>query len=246
MRKPINLLYMTAAESIYALYPYIQHAQLLAHNEKIKQDNVIFTYTVSLSYDEISLRVLHVDSDNTKHIHIQVLFEINQGKIYVKDLYHNSGAAFELLTSIKSNPSLHQASFSQNSVPASWLSRDILNSLAIADRIAQKAINQYAGDDYRPAYYSQIECSGTQLILSQINHMNSLSLSHKENYSLRNLTFTIPLNGKADSEMLYNTDRIGIMDINFSDHSSANNRSAGDAVKNQIAEEIRLYQNDVE
>ncbi len=231
---------MTTANSIQALHPYIQLAKWLVGKERLQESSEKLTYSVSLSYDVITVQVFR--SAQQKALYIQVLFEINQKKIYVKDLYHKASDALALLNLIKSNPNVHEAPFAEPTDSVSWVMPYIHNYLVIADRIAEKALHQCTGDDYRPSYYSKIEITETHILLSQINHLNSRSLAHKENYSLRNLMLTIPLNEHAAvSESVYNTDRIGLMDIAFSDHSSANNRSAGDRIKDQINEEIRLY-----
>lgn len=65
--------------------------------------------------------------------------------------------------------------------------------------------------------------------------MNSRSLSHKENYSLRDLIFTIPLREESHTKVVYhNTESIGTMNIIFDDRPADKNRAADDVIRLQI------------
>jgi hypothetical protein len=107
--------------------------------------------------------------------------------------------------------------------------------LAIADGIAGPARNCTHGDDYRPGNFSEISVDEDFIILSQINHMNAKSLAHKEDYSLRDLVFTIPL-GEARKRQAFDDVMIGEMQVAMSDLSSAPNRSCGAAIAERIAQ----------
>ena len=118
----------------------------------------------------------------------------------------------------------------------------VLQAMNSADSIAALVTNCTRGDDYRPGNFSKISASERRIKLEQINHMNSRSLSHKDNYSLRQLVFTINLDSSPVNEPGRGEYQIGIMKVEFSDHSSANNRICGDKV---IAELKRLNAEDV-
>ena len=66
-------------------------------------------------------------------------------------------------------------------------SHQVLQSMQTADSIAALTENCARGDDYRPGNFSKISVASNRIRLEQINHMNSKSLAHKNNYSLRNL-----------------------------------------------------------
>ena len=116
-------------------------------------------------------------------------------------------------------------------------SGEVLQSMQTADSIAALAKNCTRGDDYRPGNFSKISVDSNRIRLEQINHMNAKSLAHKNDYSLRKLVFTIPLETNPANEGSLQKYQIGIMAVAFSDHSSENKRSCGDKI---IAELKRL------
>lgn len=100
---------------------------------------------------------------------------------------------------------------------------EIIKQLATADSIASLAVNCTTGDGYEPGNFSKIILSNSEIELQQINHMNAKSLAHKKNYSLRSLIFKIDLKNPKE------------LKIDFSDHSSENNKHCGDQIKAAIA-----------
>lgn len=104
-------------------------------------------------------------------------------------------------------------------------SGEVLQSMQTADSIAGLAKNCARGDDYRPGNFSKISVDSNRIKLEQINHMNAKSLAHQNDYSLRNLVFTIPLESNPANEMSVEKYQIGMMTVKFSDRSSKNNRS---------------------
>ncbi|MEJ1238394.1 hypothetical protein WBG78_09705 [Chryseolinea sp. T2] len=118
----------------------------------------------------------------------------------------------------------------------------VLQAMDSADSIAALVTNCTRGDEYSPGNFSKISASNKRIKLEQINYMNSRSLSHKDNYSLRQLVFTINFDPGSVNELRRGEYRIGIMKVEFSDRSSANNRTCGDKV---IAELERLTAKDV-
>ena len=110
--------------------------------------------------------------------------------------------------------------------------------LTIAESIASAAYLCTAGDDYRPGYFSEIIVQSEGITLRQTNHMNSRSLDHKQNYSLRDLQFFIPSKQSVRQRPLtMNEVYIGTMRISFSDRSSQNNKMCGDRILEKIGEE---------
>jgi len=97
--------------------------------------------------------------------------------------------------------------------------KDIIQQLETADDIANLAFNCTTGDDYRPGNFSRVLLTNKYIELQQINYMNSRSLDHKSNYSLRSLVFRISLSETVK------------MNTEFRDHSSENNRQCGDRIK---------------
>ncbi len=116
-------------------------------------------------------------------------------------------------------------------------SSEVLQAMQTADSIAELAQNCARGDDYRPGNFSKISVASNEIKLEQNNHMNAKSLAHKNDYSLRNLVFTIPLEPNPANERSLEKYQIGMMTVKFSDRSSENNRSCGDKI---IAELKRL------
>jgi hypothetical protein len=121
-------------------------------------------------------------------------------------------------------------------------SETVASYLVMADSIARCAYLCTAGDDYRPGYFSEITVNAEGITLQQINHMNSRSLDHKSNYSLRDLEFFIPLKqSSVEKPLAIMEDHIGIMRIAFSDRSSQNNSMCGDRIQEKIDEEKLLF-----
>jgi len=230
---------MHTADILNNLFTYLLELQAIQRKKAAAMPESIFTYSLSISYDQIQLELFRNDTGNTRqHPYLQLLFEINQTRVMFKEIHCEDHTAVDTLAeAIKSNPDLHEAPFPH--VAVDWLQADTREYLSIADRIAALALNKNTGDNYRPGLYSNIEITEASIILSQINHMNSRSLNHKQGYSLRDLIFTIPLGNKKTPQAtsLSGDYSIGIMHVSFSDRSSANNREAGDAIKAMLEKE---------
>ena len=110
----------------------------------------------------------------------------------------------------------------------------VLQSMQTADSVAALARNCTRGDDYRPGNFSKISVDSNRIRLEQINHMNAKSLAHKNDYSLRKLVFTIPLETNPANEGSLQKYQIGIMTAEFSDRSSENNRRCGDKIVGEL------------
>lgn len=110
-------------------------------------------------------------------------------------------------------------------------SHQVLEALETADSISTLTVNCARGDNYRPGNFSKISVTSDRIKLEQINHMNAKSLSHKHDYCLRNLVFTIPLQSNLNKhERDVGKYQVGIMMIEFWDRSSENNRACGEKV----------------
>ncbi len=109
-------------------------------------------------------------------------------------------------------------------------SNEVMQSLQTADSIAALATNCASGDNYRPGNFSKISFNSQRIELRQINHMNAKSLAHKQNYSLRNLVFTIPFEEDKVKKKRFETYQVGNMIIEFSDNSSQNNKPCGQRI----------------
>lgn len=116
--------------------------------------------------------------------------------------------------------------------------RSVNTYLTIAESIAGVSYLCSTGDDYRPGYFSEITVQPEHIVLRQSNHMNSRSLDHKQNYSLRDLEFFIPLVQATRQAPRIRLDEefIGDMRIQFSDRSSQNNKACGDRIREKIEE----------
>jgi len=117
-------------------------------------------------------------------------------------------------------------------------SEEIIRSLETADRIAGLTKYCAAGDDYRPGNFSKVSVNGERIELQQINHMHAKSLDHKDNYSLRNLVFTIPFDSRTVIKK-FDAYQVGNMIVEFSDRSSKNNRECGRKVIEEIEKLVR-------
>jgi hypothetical protein len=123
-----------------------------------------------------------------------------------------------------------------------YISKEITESLKMADEIAGEAYNCASGDNYRPGFFSEISIQEEGIHLDQINHMNARSLDHKKDYSLRRLEFLLPL---IPQEKKYPYEyQVGALLISFSDSSSENNKPCGKAVKAKIEALATKYDNE--
>jgi hypothetical protein len=109
--------------------------------------------------------------------------------------------------------------------------------LNIAENIARRAHHCASGDDYYPGYFSAIIIQSEGIKLEQINHYNARSLAHKNDYSLRSLTFFIPYQNAKAPKLRFGEECIGAMHVQFSDNSSENNKLCGNRIREQIDRE---------
>ncbi|WP_018343236.1 hypothetical protein [Cytophaga aurantiaca] len=231
---------MTALEIVHILQPYQEYLIQLQGLEAKQQPQYEYSYSASLSYTFITLKLFRGAKDSTdKSLHIQIVFRIENNKIVFAEIFHTDKInIFPLTEEIKSNVLLHNVSFAAPQKTDKYLSDEITTSLATADRISQHGINMHSGDSYWPGNYSKINLTQDVIRLEQVNHMNSRSLNHKDDYSLRDLVFQIPIQNTVTLKQSYDDVFIGKMLISFSDRSTQNNREAGNAIQEQIKSEL--------
>jgi len=197
---------------------------------------------VKSEYSFITLELQLITEGNVEgHLYCKITFGLKDSVPALKDIYiEDKTRLSDLEKKINSQLSVHNYQWQDSPEPSAYYEKDILNYLTIANTIAGTAVNCAHGDHYYPGNFSKITVTDTFIKLSQVNHMNSRSLDHKTDYSLRDLEFTIPLTSVA-FETSYGDTKIGDMVIHFSDRSSSNNRKCGDAVSEKIESERARY-----
>ncbi len=230
---------MTILEILNILKPFREYLIQLHESEMKRQPGYEWEYSLSLSYTFITLKLLRgTKDDNYKDLYIEIIFRIEKNVIVFSEIHPADGINTQHLTEeIKSDKKLHTRVFKGLQEEPIVFSDEVQNYLSIADRISKNAVNMNTGDDYWPGNYSKVKYAKNTIVLEQINHMNSRSLNHKEDYCLRDLIFRIDLQNVITSESQFEAYQIGNMQILFSDRSSKNNRQAGDFILEQIKTE---------
>lgn len=133
---------------------------------------------------------------------------------------------------------IHPVSYSTyRTVPVTMeaaFTEEVMKYIKIAEEIGKQAYQCNSGDNYYPGYFSEILLSRQGIVLSQINRWNSRSVDHKEDYTMRELRFSIPYAEVQISDGQIDQEYIGRMRIEFSDRSSKNNRWCGDLIREKI------------
>lgn len=202
---------MTSLEILGNLQAYAQIAALLLTHE-----NAHLKASVSSSYDFVTLSL-----KNPKD------------QLYCQFKFQVSGATAKLTES-------HCPDSVRVPEPPKWdpklagrFSTEVASYLKAADEIAAVAVNRASGDSYRPGFYSNVTLTDEAITLEQINHMNAKSTDHKENYSLRNLEFQIPL-GTKEVKAGFSDHMLGRMRVKFRDSSSKNNQVIGNDILEKL------------
>lgn len=227
---------MTTLEILRILQPYQAYLIQLQKVEMDRQPEYEWSYSISLNYQMVHLKILrNTDTDPYKQLYTQIRFKIENEIISFESFFCEEPIGNEtIINVIKLDSNLHGLAFKINPDCLHTFSDEVIESLSIADRISQHAVNRNTGDSYWPGNYSIIDILPTCIMLTQVNHMNSRSLNHKNDYSLRNLLFRIPLEQNVKIEATFGDVTIGNMLVNFSDRSSANNLSVGDDIMEAI------------
>jgi hypothetical protein len=202
---------------------------------------------VSLSYSFITLKL---DISNKQpgqdkystQLYLQCTFQIDEQRTLCTEVYcHDADREDEVKNFILQRTPA--AGYPWNtSLNRKTYNREIVYYIAIADKIAKKGYSCSSGDNYKPGYFSEIIIEENRIILKQINHWNSRSIFHKDDYHLRDLEFFIPLCADSKQESTNHDFQIGQMRIRFSDRSSENNRHCGNAIMEKIMEEKALFE----
>lgn len=229
---------ISAANILHALSPFQQALQeLQAHEQKHLDPTVVLHKSITLAY-----RFLTLSLKNENELHARITFEVKQDMVVLAECYVANASRKALLEKIiGDNVSLKNFRWSAAADHEYKNDTVITRCLAIADTIAGVAVNCARGDDYSPGCYSSMEITDEKIVLSQINRMNAKSLDHKNDYSLRDLEFTIPLAPLTAVASRFDAYQVGPMLVYFSDHSSPNNRTCGDRIKEQIMHAKAAY-----
>ncbi len=235
-------------KNLYTFWPLlnnIHHAE--QSHLKDKSGFIKLSKQVSSQYNFITLQLQYhhkEDKDQTQPTidnYCEVTFEITDNRIVFKELYVGDESRYDDLKKIiHKDKTVNNTLWNQNNSKQSAPSLTITNYLTLADTIANEAVNCTSGDDYRPGNYSKVTLDDEFISLHQINYMNSRSLDHKEDYSMRNLEFIIPIAESRKDSSRYDY-QIGEMLINLSDNSSKNNKHCGQVIKEKIEQMKRLF-----
>jgi len=230
---------MNSLAIVHELHKYFLLLTAIEEREKeIIRENTPapkFNKSVSLRYDWLTLTIKYNNGEMDFYsAYFEATFNISGQTVkftelhYVPDQAKRKNEILDFL--LRHVPK----SFDNAMLPNSEsLNKETVQYLSIADEIAKQAYLCSSGDDYRPGYFSEISMDDTGIMLNQINHWNSRSIAHKQDYHLRNLEFQIS-NEIRGEKLPYGADQIGRMMIVFSDRSSNNNKSCGDKIYNEI------------
>ncbi len=234
---------MSATDIINNLLFFQQLLNKLLEQESAYQFNTgnaeQLTKSLKIEYSFITL-----DLDSTAGLHCSVMFEFRNRAVSLKEVYAANKDRTAHINKLISTCKIDQYIWEESPQNPHFYPPVILQYLASADAIAGKAFNCTHGDNYYPGYFSKTKITDNEIVLSQINHMNSKSLDHKTNYSLRELEFIIPLTSIDRSVSLDET-KIGDMLVHFSDRSSSNNKNCGELITQQIKTEKEKFENTI-
>ena len=219
------------AELVKELIKQLDRFTELSENfgRELQGDDLIFS--VSLSYSRLLFNIKKSDV-------LFLQYTIHPTAHPTPDCYYHEREKIEALKKHFDTLASGGNGISSTNPSQITYTRALDNYLAIADAIAGCAYLCAAGDDYWPGYFSEITVQSEGITLRQTNHMNSKSLDHKDNYSLRDLQFFIPSKQSIRQKPLaMDEDYIGTMRISFSDRSSQNNQKCGDRILEKIREE---------
>ena len=243
-----DLSQMTASDILSNLKIYQDLLDEIRQYELSKTKNgknpTRLTRKIKSEYDFITLDLLKDDSETTRSsLCCRIVFEIQNSAATLKEVHtENKSDLPDIEKMVKDHKAIHKYNWQDNPSINNHYNEKILHYLTIGDSIARQALNCAHGDQYRPGYFSKVTLNEECIVLSQVNHMNSRSLDHKNDYSLRDLEFIIPLT-TTELKTLFQDDKIGEMIVRFSDRSSSNNKRCGDAIQKQIEIEKVNYTN---
>jgi hypothetical protein len=203
-----------------------------------------FRNTVSLSYSFIKIRLDHADQGRrASTLYLECTFQVEGAKVSITEIYCSDKTREQPIRDLIQL----RSPFTWSSDPKhNTYNEETLGYLAIADEIAEQGYLCTSGDNYFPGFFSEITIEDSGITLKQINRMNSKSLDHRNDYSMRDLEFFIPLNlnggnpFEAESRIRTGNDySIGKMLVNFSDRSSENKKACGNRIREKILEKMK-------
>jgi hypothetical protein len=189
--------------------------------------NPDLSFEISSQYSFIILEVKRNDE-----LYARLKFVADGSAGVLKEIYTNpKSIEGEIKSKIEAEkwPGLETKALTTNS----W-SPEVLDAITKVDNIAALTTNCTTGDGYHPGNFSKVLLTKDEILLEQINYMNSRSLSHKEDYSLRSFTVSIPLNGIPPQKLKYGQQKLGIMTVEFEDRSSKNNKRCGTLIEAEL------------
>jgi hypothetical protein len=240
---------MTAVELVNETYTYVQLLFSLEEQEQVflktkEEHAAVFRKIVSLRYDTITLILDVVIAAGAKpetSRYLECTIDVGKQKVGIDRVYCQHK---------KREP--HILNYIQHHTPERFPSGnhpahtpEIRDYITIADTIAKEAYLYSSGDDYRPGNFSEIMVDDDIITLRQINRHNSRSIDHKDNYTMRDLEFLIPLN-TVILKPSFEDECIGNMVIRFSDRSSTKNKQAGDQIRKKIDDAKLKFETEVD
>ena len=215
-----------------------------AHHDLAGELNITLTGSISLRY---SFVILNINSKKKEQPlgekmlpsrYTKVTFQIDQQGVSCTEVYAEQKDREIVLRDF-----IFQHIPVWNTLkPANVYNAETVRYLGIADLIARNGYQCSAGDNYSPGYFSEIKVEDDRIILRQINRWNSKSLDHRDDYHMRDLEFFIPLQSTEVGYSLHDH-QIGQMLINFTDHSSKNNKDCGERIMKKMMEEKARFEN---
>lgn len=215
-----------------------------AHHDLKGGLNITLTSSISLRYSFVTLKI---DSKKKEQPlgekvlpsrYTKITFQIDQQGVSCTEVY----AAQKDRENVLRDFIFQNIPVWNTNKPTSVYGEETVRYLEIADLIARNGYLCSAGDNYSPGYFSEIKIEDNRIILRQINRWNSKSLDHRDDYHMRDLEFFIPLQS-AEGGYSFHDNRIGQMLINFTDHSSNNNKACGESIMKKMMEEKARFEN---
>jgi hypothetical protein len=231
---------MKSVDILNNLASYLRLAEILYQHEQPylqkTEDFSMLTKSVRNEYTFITIELtLRTTKSDYENLYCKLSFVLEKESARLSELYCADKSRTQIIeTIVRQHKGVHEARWQANPPNEAGYDIAIGNYLSIADRIAEKAMHCAAGDHYQPGAFSCFQVTDERIVLTQNNHMNAKSLNHKQNYSLHNLEFIIPLKDTTVLRTTSDSYKVGLMLINFSDRSSSNNKVCGDAIKAQI------------
>lgn len=227
---------MSASTILYNLAPF---KQLLSPMEGIatKEYQKELTQELYQSYTFIEMRLYEAPDSGTSYQQLYAFcrFKIEQtGNIVLEEVYcGNKKTQAEIEHFIKLHMRQHKFTWSKETPAAQG---DMyygaqLEYLLVADQIAKEG---YLCDhSYSPGYYSEVLVKETCIELFQVNRHHSRSSDHKDDYYLRDVKFSIPLDYWIPEDRHYDYVLQNLF-IDFRDSSSPQNKECGNRIKAKI------------